>query len=133
RWYNTYSPEEYIREVNAGKFPIVVGREFSQEQKITMWFMYELGVWHKLDLDEFKCRYGVNFKKNYRKMMLFFKLLGLVKENNGYIYTTKKGKLFFNNYFEKIITECAIPNPPFRTITEREKASIINNQNYDAN
>lgn len=123
RYYNTYSPAEYIREINRERFPIVAAREFSEREKITMWFMYELGVWHKLDLNEFKLRYGVDFKKNFGRMIMFFKLFKLITENNGYLSTTKRGKLFFNNHFEKIITQCAIPNPPYYTISEREKSN----------
>lgn len=124
RNYNSYDIKEYIETIEKGKFPIVVSRKFSQREMMTMWFMYELGVWHRLNMDKFADRYGVDFKKNFGRMMVTFKLLGLVKENDRHIYTTRRGKLFFNNYFENIITQCAIPNPPYRTIAERNNACL---------
>ena len=87
---NTFSLEEYSNFIDKGEFPLKATKKFSEIEQMRYDFLIKL-FGTKLDKSFLKSKYGNKFYFKLFMELLFFKLVGAIKENNKFIYLTKKG------------------------------------------
>ncbi len=87
---NSFSLGRYEELLTQGKLPIIRWRKLSQHELLYYYLLSKLfGM--RLDTKKFYHRFDTDIHKKLRKELLFFKLFGLVQEEDGEINVTLKG------------------------------------------
>jgi len=99
---NTFSVEEYIKRVDAGRLPTSLTLRFTLRQRM-IYYLFWTAYSTKVDSRDFEKFFGVPLKKMYGLEMKLSVLLGFAKEKNGVYEMTPKGA-FYYHYYENFYT-----------------------------
>ncbi|MBQ8403176.1 MAG: radical SAM protein [Clostridia bacterium] len=99
---NTFSVEEYIGRINAGKLPTSLTIRFTPRQRM-LYYLFWTAYSTRVDPKDFEKFFGMQLKKMYGTELRLAKLLGFVKEENGVFVMTPKGA-FYYHYYENFYT-----------------------------
>jgi coproporphyrinogen III oxidase-like Fe-S oxidoreductase len=88
---DTFSIGRYIDEVNAGRFPLQGMKRFSPREQISYDFVMRL-FGTSLNVEEAEEKFRGEFRRNLKKEIAFFRLIGALAEENGVLRLTRKGQ-----------------------------------------
>jgi len=88
---NTFSIRRYIDDVNAGGFPLQALKRFSWKERIAYDLVMKL-FGTSLDVGEAEEKFQGAFRKNLKKELTFFRLIGALTEEHGRLKLTRKGQ-----------------------------------------
>ncbi len=87
---NTFSVQDYISHVKAGKFPLMARKEFNFTERARYYFMMRL-FGSSLDLEIAERVFSGKFQKTLWKEILGFQLVGSLQKNGKILRLTRKG------------------------------------------
>jgi coproporphyrinogen III oxidase-like Fe-S oxidoreductase len=91
---NTFSLHEYVRAIQAGRFPIRHSKGFSRHEMARYYFLMNLfGL--KLDFASFRERFGCSAWRLIGPELLFFIMAGALRITPGQMYLTDRGRYYW--------------------------------------
>lgn len=96
-YVNTFNVREYIKAVNAGKFPIALSVELSEEMQMAGWLYWRIYE-TKFSKSEFHKRFNVPFDEKYGSLMGIFTRLGFLKNSSDQINLTDRGAYWLHAF-----------------------------------
>jgi Coproporphyrinogen III oxidase and related Fe-S oxidoreductases len=94
---NTFSVEEYIKRIDAGRLPTSLTIRFTPRQRMIyylFWTLYST----RLDPQDFETFFGVPLRKMYGFEFTLARLLGFLTRENGVYRMTLKGAFYYHHY-----------------------------------
>jgi coproporphyrinogen III oxidase-like Fe-S oxidoreductase len=91
---DTFALDDYFERIARGEFPLFAKKTFSFEERVQYYFMMKLfGM--SLDIGEAERDFGGRFRSALWKELRLFKMAGAIREQNGIILPTRKGRYFW--------------------------------------
>lgn len=95
-WANIHAPLEYMKCMEAGQMPILMGKRWSLDDAMARYVA--LGVrMLKVPLKNFKEQFGIDLTDIYKYEILKLQELGYVEIDSDYLIITEKGKYYIDN------------------------------------
>jgi coproporphyrinogen III oxidase-like Fe-S oxidoreductase len=89
-YFNTFNVGEYIRAVDAGRFPIALSIELTKVMQMAGWLYWRIYETEFMP-HEFRNRFGEEFGTVYGVYMKLFSMLGMLKEDGEKIVLSDRG------------------------------------------
>ncbi len=99
---NTFSADEYIDMVNAGRIPTSLTIKFTKRQRMIYYLFWETYT-TTISPANFESFFGSALKKKYGLELAAAKLLGFIHQKKDQLHLTERGTYYYH-YFEQFYT-----------------------------
>ncbi len=103
RYWNCSDVQKYIRDIDAGRLPIEKKELLNREQQIIEAIYLGLRQTDGIQIDIFDEKFGVNFKKIFKKIIMDLEKNGLLRLDQNLCALSRKGMLFHDAIVEMLI------------------------------
>jgi oxygen-independent coproporphyrinogen-3 oxidase len=104
RYYNVYSPEEYVRRVMCGESPVAAFERIDRATEIGETMIMGLRLCRGVSFQDFERRFGLSLGQVYGAQIREMIDLGLLEDDDRAIRLTARGRLLGNEVFERFLS-----------------------------
>jgi oxygen-independent coproporphyrinogen-3 oxidase len=104
RYYNVYSPDEYVRRMTRGESPVAAIERIDRAAEIGETMIMGLRLCRGVSFQDFERRFGVSLAQVYGAQIREMIDLGLLEKDDRAIRLTARGRLLGNEVFERFLS-----------------------------